>query len=369
MMFSVMLLYIRFLQPERFLNPEGFQTFQRMLADFRPPGGYLVPSAWLVETLFPRLKGAPPRMGFLVLTVATGLFSYFAAWWFTSHLYGEGYSRAQEGKQTKVSRARLANGVAELIALPYRGITRQFVLKDVKLFLREPTQWTQLLLLLALVFIYILNAQNFRSIGSTGLIKDRGLHFLNTGLIAFMSTSVAVRFVYPAVSLEGRAYWIVRTAPLSIERFLWGKFYVYFVPLLVVSLAFALLSGYFIGSPMPYRLACVATVAATTVLSTGMGIGFGALFPRFHVENVARIAQGYGGMIYMLVCMTTIIVIVALTAFPISAFLVGGSPLDSLLYSVPMAWGAIAAIVVITVVATVLPVRFGARSLAAREGP
>ena len=42
-------------------------------------------------------------------------------------------------------------------------------------------------------------------------------------MAAFVTAAVAVRFVFPAVSAEGPAFWIVRTAPVRMSSFLWSK--------------------------------------------------------------------------------------------------------------------------------------------------
>jgi ABC-2 type transport system permease protein len=367
LMVAGLLVYVRFLRPERFLNPEGFQNFQRLVADFRAPAREWLPSTWMVEALYPRLKGQGPKPGYLALVLSTAGFLYFSTYWLCAWVYDTGYSRAQEGRQNTLAKLKWLDALIRMTAAPYSGVVRQFVTKDLRVFLREPTQWTQLLLLLALVLIYIINAQHFRTMGESGLLGERGLHFLNTGLVAFMSTSVAVRFVYPAVSLEGRSYWIVRTAPITLEQFLWGKFYVYALPLLLLSIVFSSLSGYFLGTALVYRVIAVVTIAATTLMSVGMGVGFGALFPRFHVENIAKIAQGYGGLTYMLVCMTTIMVVVGLTYFPLAAFV--STPTSPAHLNPAEGAAGLAAVLAILVAGAFVPMKLGARALARREGP
>ena len=47
--------------------------------------------------------------------------------------------------------------------------------------------------------------------------------FLNLGLAGFVMATVAVRFVFPAVSAEGAAFWIIRTAPISLSRLSCGR--------------------------------------------------------------------------------------------------------------------------------------------------
>src|SRR5262249_27834829 len=95
----------------------------------------------------------------------------------------------------------------------------------------------QLLLLLGLVLIYL---YNFRVLDlqripyMSGFVKNvYGL--VNLGMAGFVLATVAVRFVFPAVSAEGAAFWIIRTSPVSLGDFLWSKFWSGVVPILVLT--------------------------------------------------------------------------------------------------------------------------------------
>ena len=41
------------------------------------------------------------------------------------------------------------------------------------------------------------------------------ISFLNIGTAGFVLSALGLRFTFPAVSLEGRAWWIARTAPVT----------------------------------------------------------------------------------------------------------------------------------------------------------
>ena len=47
----------------------------------------------------------------------------------------------------------------------------------------------------------------------------------------------------------------------------------------------------------------IVTVFMMTFGITALGVGLGAVFPRFKHENVAQIPTGFGGIVYMLVTM------------------------------------------------------------------
>ena len=93
---------------------------------------------------------------------------------------------------------------------------------------------------------------------------------LNLGMGAFVTTAVAARFVYPMVSLEGRAWWILRTAPVSLERIWWTKFWMGFVPLSVFSVCLVVLTNRILSVPL-----VPATIIAGLLVGFGTAMGSG----------------------------------------------------------------------------------------------
>ena len=51
-----------------------------------------------------------------------------------------------------------------------------------------------------------------------------------------MLASIAARFIFPAVSLEGRQMWLLRSSPLDCARCCGPKYWVGTTPLLVLGL-------------------------------------------------------------------------------------------------------------------------------------
>ena len=91
------------------------------------------------------------------------------------------------------------------------------------MFFRTPAQWTQLLLVGALILVYLLNFRYFRALGESGLIRPKGLFAINYFLGGLVITTLAARFIYPSVSLEGHAFWRIRAAPITFGQLLHGK--------------------------------------------------------------------------------------------------------------------------------------------------
>ena len=69
---------------------------------------------------------------------------------------------------------------------------------------------------------------------------------VNLVLSGLVLSAVSARFIYASVSLEGQAFWIIRTSPVDMNRFIRSKFLYGFIPvtLLMLSLVFLHKSRY-----------------------------------------------------------------------------------------------------------------------------
>ena len=106
--------------------------------------------------------------------------------------------------------------------------------------------------------------------------------------------TVAVRFVFPAVSSEGAAFWIIRTAPVSLGDFLWSKFWTGLLPILLLTEVLTITANQFLGvDPFLKRMSAAAIVFMPFAL-VGLASGLGARYPRFAADNPSQVAGSYG---------------------------------------------------------------------------
>ena len=86
-------------------------------------------------------------------------------------------------------------------------------------------------------------------------------------MAGFVMATVAVRFVFPAVSAEGAAFWIIRTAPISLRDFLWSKFWTGLVPVLALTEGLTVAANELLGvDPFLKVVSAVAIVFMTFAL-------------------------------------------------------------------------------------------------------
>lgn len=177
----------------------------------------LLPGFWITETVLPILSGKPPDIFYLLVLLSNTAFFSLVSSAIGMKIFRKNIEKLQPAGRSP-GRGLLGG------FYPDRGSAVFY--KDIQVFFRDTGQWSQVTIIGALVMVYI---YNFKSIpldamaGLTPLIKELMLltNMLMAGLVL---SAVAARFLYTSVSLEGEAFWIIRTSPLNISRFLWSKF-------------------------------------------------------------------------------------------------------------------------------------------------
>jgi ABC-2 type transport system permease protein len=192
----------------------------------------------------------------------------------------------------------------------------------VKIFLRDVAQWSQLLLLLALVLVYLYNFRvlDLDRIPYMSVFVKNAYGFVNLGMAGFVMATVAVRFVFPAVSAEGSAFWIIRTAPISLSDFLWSKFWTGLVPVFILTEGLTVVANEFLGVDPFLKVVAALAIAFMSVALVGLALSLGARYPRFGAD-ASQAAGSYGGVAFMVQAVLYIIVMTVLLGWPSSVFL------------------------------------------------
>ncbi len=315
-----LVLVLRYVRPEQLLRVESLPDVMGFFATLQSPVTPLLPSTWAGETLFASLQGGRDLLHLGALwTTALALMVLLRAaherWAF------DGFSKAQEARKARFTRLAAVERLAG--RLPLSAGRRQLLLKDVKVFLRDVTQWSQLLLLCALVVVYL---YNFRVLDlgripyMSGVIKNV-YAFLNLGLAGLVMATVAVRFVFPAVSAEGAAFWIIRAAPISFGEFLWSKFWTGLVPVLVLTEGLTMVANEFLGVDPFLQVVSATAVVFMSLALVGLAAGLGARYPRFGADHPTQVAGSIGGVMFMIGAVLFLVATIALAAWPSSIYL------------------------------------------------
>jgi ABC-2 type transport system permease protein len=316
LLFAIALvLMLRFLRPEQLLRVESIPDVTGFFAALQSPVTPLLPSFWAGEALFAALQGQADWLHLGALwTTALGLTVVarmaYGRWYF------DGWSKAQEARKARFTRLRIVEWASRL--LPTSAAARHLFIKDVKVFLRDTTQWSQLLLLVALMLVYLYNFRvlDLERIPYMAETVKNVYAFVNLAMAAFVLSAVAVRFVFPAVSAEGPAFWIIRTSPVRLSAFLWSKFWTGLWPVFLLAEALTIASNEFLGSAGWLKVLGAVSIGLMTFALVGLATGMGAIYPRFNAENTTQVAGSYGGLAFMVLAVLFILAQVALLAWP-----------------------------------------------------
>jgi ABC-2 type transport system permease protein len=347
-------LLFRLVRPEQIANPDKFKSLVDFVAVLRTPTSPLLPSEWVQRGVMGLLGEKPDWLAVYMLWSTAAAFVVLGALLHRA-LYVSGFSKAQEGAQ-RWARSRTLPRILYRLLRPLGVLKRELIMKEIRVFFRDATQWSQLILLAVLVVVYVFNVK-FLPLSGEGitLFLVNVVPFLNLVLAGFVLAAVAARFVFPGVSLEGRTLWLLRSSPMSMRDLLWAKFWVGTAPLLVLALAIVGFTDYLLKVSQFMFLVSFFTIAMMTFAIAGLAIGFGTVFPQFETENAAQIPTSFGGLLFMMASVAVIGAVVVLEARPVfsvlSSRLYGSQP------DVPEMVIGFSAAFALCVLATLLPIR------------
>jgi ABC-2 type transport system permease protein len=363
LLFVLLYLAIRLMRPEQLVDPEVFDSVLAYISSLETPAAPFLPTTWAGDSIQAALKGFTATSLFhLALSASFAVPVFCLAVIVADAIYFRGFSRAQTAASAPIRRRGTSGRFFRFLPGPVRA----FTVKEIKTFLRDQTQWTQLFLIAALLVIYIYNFEALpleKSPIQTVYLQNV-FAFLNMGLALFVLTAVAARFAYPAVSLEKEAFWLVQSSPLSIRSFLLIKFFIYYLPLL------ALTETLIVGTNLllkvtPFMMALsTVTVFCLVPGIVALGIGLGAAYPDFKAENPAQTASSFGGLVFMLTAAVYIGGVILLQAGPVYRLFMADLHGRALSAAVWL-WvvGAFGAAFALSILAIILPLRFGEKRL------
>ncbi len=312
-----LVLLLRLLRPEQLAGPEGFRSLVDFIAVLQSPSHPLLPSEWASAMVMNWLTRVGDPLPIALLWTTAAAFVVIGAS-LQKRLYAGGFARAQEGADNG-QRGGSWSRLARVFMPGVPAMRREFILKDLRIFFRDSTQWSQLILLGVLVAVYLFNIRALPLF--TGervpVFLVTLIVFLNQGLAGFVIAAVAARFIFPSVSLEGRQLWLLRSSPLDPRAMLRSKYMVGVLPLLVLALILTITTNTILQAS-PFMMAVsIATVVVYTLSIGGLALGIGTLYPQYDTENAAQIPTSFGGLVFMLLAVALLGGIIVLEAVPV----------------------------------------------------
>lgn len=314
---TVAVIAFRTSRPERFFSQISTDDLVHVLRSIELPSMERYPGTALAELMVARASNTrslplPPRISLTALAA----FALFAA--IARTAYFPAFVRARESMApVAIGSTWITRAFDRLLASMSLDV-RALIGKEVRTLTRDVAQWSQIFLMAALLFIYL---YNIRMLPLGGDARATVIAYLNLGMAGFVVAAICLRFAYPSVSSEGRAFWIVQGAPVSHRRFLLVKIFVYCVPMTLAAVLLTAFANVILDAgPVIWIFTMIGSVVISMTLVC-LGVGLGAIAPNFDAENPLQVGLSLGGFAYMALSLLYVGAIMVLMARPVMRYL------------------------------------------------
>jgi ABC-2 type transport system permease protein len=182
--------------------------------------------------------------------------------------------------------------------------TEVILKREFWMFFREPSQWLHLA-----VMLFLSSAASLNFYLSDPMLLAI-IYLLVFIFDAFLMTSLTLRFAFPMMSLEGDAFWSIRSSPIQAASVYWIKFLIILIPTIVLGTLLAVLSNVpYLHLPLLGRTTIPGMVFSVAALAS-LNYGMGAYFANFDEKNPIRIASSQGATLTFLLSIVFLIFLI-----------------------------------------------------------
>ena len=252
-------------------------------------GRWLIGAGLLTLTLL--LSG-----GIFAMSLSTAERLYFSGWASVNISTQRGRKLRRQPSRSPASPA-FSTLIVRLSPAPVRAI----LAKDFLVLRRDLRSMSQLItpLIIAIVYAVMLIRGGGQPPPGRGeapavfmQVLTNLMLYANVGISLFISWSLLSRLAGMSFSLEGKQYWLLKSAPVSTIRLITGKYLVAFLPTLFLCWTFLLITSLLqrvsLGV-LSYSLVVVTLIVAGVA---GVNLAIGVIGANFEWEDPRRIAQG-----------------------------------------------------------------------------
>lgn len=304
-----MVLYFRMLEPEK-LSGASLNDVTSFLNSLRTPDTPFLPHTHFVGLIRDiTAKGMLNATGPFLIQICAAFVTAALTLKSAQLWYFDGYGRKGIHRKEKP--------LSPSYRFAKRNIFAAQINKDIKYMARDTSQWIQVVFLFGVVVIYLFNIYKLPS----DLFNLKNIiYFLNIGFIGFVMAAIGSRFILPVISIEGRAFWIYKSAPVTMTKYIINKFLAYGIPVMITGILVALISIKILRSDEYINFVTLFSTVCVTLVISAVGTGFGGLFANFTIKNPEEMITGAAGLTYMFVTMVFIGIMLAFIATPVRQY-------------------------------------------------
>ena len=299
---------------------------QSALDVFQIPALSLLPNTIASSVLFHLSRGnifdsfSSAAVLFLLTSAVFGFVlyigrKYYYRTWLMTFEFQARSNTVEAGRKVKVFDFRKESSLPAQIEV--------LVKKEYFLFQRETSQWLHLALMLVLVAVFAVSIANVNLKLRVTEVQTLG-YLILYAFGGFLSCSLALRFIFPAISLEGQAFWTQLSAPLNMKKPYFLKFATGFALVLVPALLVAIFSNIpFVRiserRPLLMYFGIFSAIWVSLTL-VSLNLGLGSFFANYKEKNPIRLASSQGATLTFLMSLVYLFALVSVFIIPLTEY-------------------------------------------------
>lgn len=247
-------------------------------------------------------------IGFSLLTLGIAAAIFGLALTTSERLYYSGWASVRitshKKKPARVSRKRVAGPLVALAEQRVPAVIRAVMVKDYLVLRRDLRNMSQLVT--PLIFGIIYAAMFLRGGGQPSLGRGEApavfnevlkniFVYGNVGISLFVGWMLLARLGGMGFSQEGKSYWMLKSAPVTVSQLVLSKYLVAFLPTLALGWAFLLVISLLQRVDFSVVLFTLPVVALTIAGNAGLNLTFGITGANMDWEDPRQMQRGTSG--------------------------------------------------------------------------
>ena len=184
---------------------------------------------------------------------------------------------------------------------PMSPARRELLLKEMRLLGRDAALWSQFVLLIPLVLVYVVGVSVLPTGGGAmPQLVTSILPVVNVGLAGMVLAAVTSRLVLPTIAAEGTMWWLLRAAPVRVRDIIFAKYWAATGPLALVAVGIVGLTSLLLGTAPIVMALSMASVGALMFAQAALALYIGSIDPRFDAETAVNQTVTWQGILFLL---------------------------------------------------------------------
>ncbi|MBN2399532.1 MAG: hypothetical protein JXI33_04240 [Candidatus Aminicenantes bacterium] len=355
LLISFIVVFLRLLRPERFLEPSEIDNVLRYMGSLDLKVFYYFPFSWLARAMSLTTEGkiaAYWKIIALFILLLTGLLAL--VFWLRKKIYLKLFDKLNRGGRGYYkSRWR---------PVPIENSYRSLLRKEIKTFLRTPAQWSQLLIVGALVAVFVIN---MKMIPMPHQSVKNFVCYLNLIMAVFIVSGLNSRFTFTSIPNEGPGQVHILSAPFARARFYRFKLVFHLLPLLLVGFTLYGLGDLALHFDGFTRLIALIFLTPAIVFLTIFSLVLGIETNETNPLSPEHVIVSKQGIMYMLWSMIYLVAGMLFMARPVGVFYWHRFTREAVPYAEIAAW--FGAFLIVNLALIIYYYRKGRRLWMARE--